>query len=180
MSVYKRILVATDFSDINRLAAERAAKLAKQDNCELVLLHVIEHFPVDGGPLSSVFQYNSGPDDALAQHVRTRMEELTQALDYQGIQTEFRITSKSARHEFLRFAKAHDMDLIIVAPHGQQAQYRWPDHNPGDEKTGYDAQSHKTGQRHQYDRSRQEDDDISEISEIHWRPPWYIALCFFN
>ena len=119
MSVYKRILVATDFSDINLLAVERAAKLAKLDSAELILLHVIEHFPVGGGPLSSVFQYNSGPDDALAQHMRTRMDELQQKLDLQDIQTEFRITSKSARFEILRFAKAHDVDLIIVAPHGQ-------------------------------------------------------------
>ena len=119
MSVYKRILVATDFSDINRLAVERASVLAKQDSCELILLHVIEHFPMDGGPLSSVFKFNTGPDDALAQHVSTRMGELVDTLEHEDIQTEFRITSKSARHEILRFAEAHAVDLIVVAPHGQ-------------------------------------------------------------
>ena len=119
MSVYKRILVAIDFSDINRVAVERATNLAKQDKSELILLHVIEHFPVDGGPLSSVFQYNTEPDDALAQHVRAKMDELKQTLDFQDLQTEFRITSKSARHEILRYAKVHDVDLIVVAPHGQ-------------------------------------------------------------
>ena len=119
MSVYKRILVATDFSDINRLAVERASALAKQDQCELILLHVFEHFPMDGDPLSSVFKYNTGPVDALAQHVRTRMDELVDILEHQDIQTEFRITSKSARNEILRFAKAHAVDLIVVAPHGQ-------------------------------------------------------------
>jgi len=119
MSVYKRILVATDFSDINRLAVERASVLAKLDNCELILLHVIEHFPIDGGPLSSVFKYNTGPDDALAQHVSIRMGELVDTLEHKDIQTEFRVTSKSARHEILRFAKAHAVDLIVVAPHGQ-------------------------------------------------------------
>lgn len=119
MSVYKRILVATDFSDINRLAVERASILAKQDKCELILLHVIEHFPMDGGPLSSVFKNNIKPDEALAQHVRARMNELVHTLEYQDIRTEFRITSKSARHEILRFAKAHAVDLIVVAPHGQ-------------------------------------------------------------
>lgn len=119
MNVYKRILVATDFSDINRVAVQRASMLAKQDKCELILLHVIEHFPVDGGPLSSVFQYNTDPDDALAQHVRARMTELILALEHKDIQTEFRITAKSARHEILRFAKVHEVDLIVVAPHGQ-------------------------------------------------------------
>lgn len=53
------------------------------------------------------------------QHMRTRMGELVDTLEHQDIQTEFRITSKSARFEILRFAKAHAVDLIVVAPHGQ-------------------------------------------------------------
>jgi len=119
MSIYKRILVATDFSDINLRAAKRAVLLAKRDSCELILLHVIEHFPVDDGPLSSVFQYNTEPTDALSLQVRARMDELKRTLRYKGIKTEFRITSKSARNEILHYAKTHDVDLIVVAPHGQ-------------------------------------------------------------
>ena len=119
MSVYKRILVTTDFSDINLLAVKRASLLAKQDNCLLIILHVIEHFPTDSGPLSSVFQYNAEPDDSLAQHVRSKLHKLKSTIDNQDVQTEFRITSKSARHEILRFAQAHEIDLIVVAPHGQ-------------------------------------------------------------
>ena len=119
MSIYKRILVATDFSDINLAAAKRAVRLAKLDKCQLILLHVIEHFPLDSGPLASVFQYNTEPVEALTQHVRTKLDELKRALRYKEIKAEFRTTSKSARHEVLRFAKAHNVDLIVVAPHGQ-------------------------------------------------------------
>jgi len=82
MRVYKRILVATDFSDINLLAAKRAVLLAKLDNSELILLHVIEHFPLDSGPLSSVFQFNTEPADALARHLRTKLDELKRTLGY--------------------------------------------------------------------------------------------------
>jgi len=119
MSVYKQILVATDFSDINRLAVKRASLLAKQNNCALILLHIIEHFPTGNGPLSSVFQYNPETVNTLSQHARSKLDELKRTLDYQDVQTEFRITSKSARYEILRFAKAHEVDLIVVAPHGQ-------------------------------------------------------------
>jgi len=118
MSIYKRILVATDFSDINLLAAKRAVQLAKRDKSELILLHVIEHFPTQGGPLSSVFQYNLAPDDALSRLIIGRMETLKKKLRYAGIKTEFRITSTSARHEILRFAGVNEVDLIVVAPHG--------------------------------------------------------------
>ena len=119
MSIYKRILIATDFTDVNLAAAKRAVSLAKQDKSELILLHVIEHFPFDSGPLSSVFQYNTESIDALAQHVRSKLDELKRVLRYKQLKAEFRATSKSARHEILRFAKAHDVDLIVVAPHGQ-------------------------------------------------------------
>ena len=119
MSIYKRILIATDFTDVNLAAAKRAVSLAKQDKSELILLHVIEHFPFDSGPLSSVFQYNTESIDALTQHVRTKLDELKRVLRYKQLKAEFRTTSKSARHEILRFAKAHDVDLIVVAPHGQ-------------------------------------------------------------
>ena len=116
MSVYKHILVAVDFSDINRLAVERASNLARQNNCELVLLHVIEHFPIDSGPLSSVFQYNTEPVEVLSQDVRAKFNELVNTLGYKDAKTEFRITSKSARYEILRFAREHEVDLIVVAP----------------------------------------------------------------
>jgi len=119
VSIYKRILIATDFTDVNLAAAKRAVSLAKQDKSELILLHVIEHFPFDSGPLSSVFQYNTESIDALAQHVRSKLDELKRVLRYKQLKAEFRATSKSARHEILRFAKAHDVDLIVVAPHGQ-------------------------------------------------------------
>lgn len=119
MTVYKKILLATDFSDSNRVALERAEKLAKQNNCELIVLHVIEHFPVDGGPLSSVFQYNDESVKDVAQHVRARMTEFVDSLEYENVQQELRMTSKSARHEILRFVDVHEVDLIVVAPNDQ-------------------------------------------------------------
>lgn len=119
MSIYKRILVATDFSDINLLAAKRAVLLARLDNSELTLLHVIEHFPSDGGPLSSVFQSSAEQNTALGSEMRTRLAKFKRALGYEEARAEFRITAKSARAEILRFAKSHDIDLIVVAPHGQ-------------------------------------------------------------
>jgi len=119
MSIYKRILVATDFTDINQFAIKRASLLAEQDNCVLILFHVIEHFPTDSGPLSSVFQYSAEPDNSLIQYVSSKLLKQKNTIEYQDVKTEFRVTSKSARHEILRFAKAHEVDLIVVAPHGE-------------------------------------------------------------
>jgi len=82
------------------------------------LLHVIEHFPYDG-PLFSALPQNLKSDDALAQQTRSRMHKLLDELKLHDAQPEIRITMKSARHEILRFAKAHGVDLIVVAPHGR-------------------------------------------------------------
>jgi universal stress protein A len=119
MSIYKRILLATDFSDINRVAAERAARLAKQENCELILFHVVEHFPMDSGPLISVFQYTTEVDEALTRDVMNKMDDLKQSLDCPEILTRLKVSTKSARHEILRFAEENKVDLIVVAPHGR-------------------------------------------------------------
>jgi universal stress protein A len=118
MSIYKRILLATDFSDINRAALKRAGKLAKLNDCELVVLYVIEHFPLDGGPLSSELFYKKEPDESMTRHIKAKLDELVSDLEHEKVTTVFRITSSSARHEILRFAKAHAVDLIVVAPHG--------------------------------------------------------------
>ncbi len=118
MNRYKRILVTTDFSDINRVAVERAALLAQQDESELIVLHVVEHFPYDG-PLFSAMPQNFKPDDVMAQQVRGKMNELLDALKLEDAQPKIRITMKSARHEILRFAQSHRVDLIVVAPHGR-------------------------------------------------------------
>lgn len=87
MNRYKRILVATDFTDINRMAVERAAILARQDKSELILLHVIEHFPYDG-PLFSALPQNLKSDDALAQQTRSRMHKLLDELNDPRLQGE--------------------------------------------------------------------------------------------
>ena len=119
MSTYTRILAATDFSDINLPAVKRAERLASQNHCELIILHVIEHFPMDVGPLASVFQSNTELIDSQIKNIVGKLDELKNTLEHKNVRTEVRITSNSARHEILKYAGEHDIDLIVVAPHGQ-------------------------------------------------------------
>ncbi len=118
MDAYKRILVAIDFSDINQAAIERAKILARQDGGKLILLHVIEHFPFDS-PLASAVPKKIGPDHKLVRSAHAKFDKLVSKYELESVQQEVRITPKSARKEILRFAAAHDVDLIMVAPHGR-------------------------------------------------------------
>jgi universal stress protein A len=118
MDAYRIILVAVDFSDINQEAIERARILARHDGSELILLHVIEHFPCDG-PLASAIPEKIGPDHELMQSARAKFDKLVSEYELENVHQEITITTKSARKEILRFAAAHEVDLIIVAPHGR-------------------------------------------------------------
>jgi universal stress protein A len=118
INAYKTILVAVDFSDINQAAIERTKILAKQNDCQLILLHVIEHFPFDS-PLGSAIPENISPDHKLAQSARAKLDRLVSEFQLENVQQEVSITTKSARKEILRFATAHNVDLIVVAPHGR-------------------------------------------------------------
>ena len=116
MGTHKNILVAVDFSDINQVAVERASKLAQLNHCPLTLLHVIEHFPLDEGPLSSVFHDSTR---ALVHEFIGKLKAMADSLDCKNVKSEVTLTSKSARFEILKFAREQKVDLIVVAPHGQ-------------------------------------------------------------
>jgi nucleotide-binding universal stress UspA family protein len=116
MGTHKNILVAVDFSDINRLAVERASKMAQLNHCRLTLLHVIEHFPLDEGPLSSVFHDSTR---ALTHEFAGKLNAMAEAMDCKKVKSEVILTAKSARFEILKFAQEQKVDLIVVAPHSQ-------------------------------------------------------------
>ena len=116
MGTHKNILVAVDFSDINRVAVERALKMAQLNHCPLTLLHVIEHFPMDEGPLSSVFHDSAR---GIVHEFVGKLKAMADSLDCENVRSEVTITSKSARFEILKFAREQKVDLIVVAPHGQ-------------------------------------------------------------
>ena len=116
MGTHKNILVAVDFSDINRVAVERALKMAQLNHCPLTLLHVIEHFPMDEGPLSSVFHDSTR---AFVHEFNGKLRAMADSLDYENVKSEVTLTVKSARFEILKFAREQKVDLIVVAPHGQ-------------------------------------------------------------
>jgi len=119
MGVHKNIMVAVDFSDINRAAVDRAANMARLNESTLTLLYVIEHFPLGNGPLGSVFGSQIDPGDSIVQEATDKLEALAETLDSGNVNIKVSITSKSARSEILRMAEELSADLIIVAPHGQ-------------------------------------------------------------
>lgn len=117
MKKYRNILCATDFSDPCRVAAERAAELARHYGAELTLLHVVEHFPVDRSNL------DIAPEDVdpVLYHEEKALSALTEVagqLKIDAVRREVRFSMESAREEILRFVAQDRTDLVVIASHG--------------------------------------------------------------
>ena len=108
---FKRILVPIDFSDISQAALRQAAVLAERFRAELVLLHVIETYPID---------YVVGLPDT--RQLNKSLEDTAQAkLD--------KLASEAGRartmvrwgkpfQEIVKTAEKLPADLIVLTTHG--------------------------------------------------------------
>lgn len=111
------ILVPTDFSQHSEVAATYAAEFASRFNAELHLLHVLQE-PLVMGP---------DPDAGLAM---IDVEDLRAKVDaslsdwseaHFGMEHDVQQSTKvgSSYVEILRYARAHDIDLIVISSHGR-------------------------------------------------------------
>ncbi len=118
MEAYQHILCATDFCDHCTAAAERAANLAGLFGAELTLLHVVEYFPEQRSN-QEIAPENVDPATYREQQARSSLMELARHLGKGSMAQEVRFTTRSARHEIVRFAQQHAIDLIVLATHGR-------------------------------------------------------------
>ncbi len=115
MANYQRILVAVDLTEESDQVIERAVEIARQNDAELNLIHVIEivsfayggDIPMD---LSSI-------QDQMDQHARKRIAEKAEALDYPVKQTY--VATGNTESEIHEVAGSIDADLIIIGSHGR-------------------------------------------------------------
>lgn len=117
MKRYRRILCATDFSDCCRIAAERAAELARLYGARLTLLHVVEHFPVDRSN-DEIAPEDIDPARYHEERAYAALADLAGHLGHGKVRQEVRFCMQSARHEILRYVEEHGTDLVVIGPHG--------------------------------------------------------------
>ena len=110
------ILVATDFGEASDVAIEYGRALARTFGSSLHLLHVMENrflrpSPVDPHQLTTAtasrLSQRLTDDDRSALHATAVLE-----------------TSDSPAEEIVKFAKAHNIDLIVMGTHGRGAMAR--------------------------------------------------------
>jgi nucleotide-binding universal stress UspA family protein len=118
MTLIRRILVPTDFSDGAREALEWAVSLGREFKAELILLHVVENltvgyasdlFPV---PMAEVYEEISG-------YARTEIAKLAEEVRAKGVTVTERLAQGTPSAEIIRIAKEEPVDLVVVGSHGK-------------------------------------------------------------
>ena len=110
MTAYRRILAAIDLTPGSLPVAARACEIARADNGELHLLHVVEVVPLEqmGESLGPVIQI----DLLLTTRAQKQMEKLLHEL---GLPPDAgHIESGSVQSEILRYARTFNSDLIVL------------------------------------------------------------------
>ena len=119
----KRILVPTDFSDHAEYALKVAAQIARKNNGEIYLLHMLEmpsHISNDGiGESNAVGSSSDIPEVMFfMEKTRERFQEVVNEPYLQGINIIEAIQFEKAFDGIISHSKKHNIDLVVMGSHG--------------------------------------------------------------
>ncbi len=121
MSLYRHILIATDYSAAARQVAEKGFALAKGCAARVSLLHVVEYIP-PFNLSSDLVMPEFDLEQEMLENARERMHDLTKELaqrhdiDVETVQTWVELGSP--KEEIVRIAAERSVDLIVMGSHG--------------------------------------------------------------
>jgi universal stress protein A len=116
MNGYRNVLLAVDFNAGTERVVERAVELCKLYGSRLSLLHVVEPIPVDAGA-ETVVPPSLYLEQDYAEQARRKLAEIRANSHLAEVQ-EF-VSMGHTKHEILRHAQEHAIDLIVVGSHGR-------------------------------------------------------------
>jgi nucleotide-binding universal stress UspA family protein len=125
--MFKRILIATDGSELSQKAADNGIELAKLSGGEVVALQVVPRYPVsyfEGGATISPTEVTriekEWADIGLATVGKLKAQAEAQGVQATGITTH----SDMIAEAIIAAAKKHNCDLIVMASHGRRGLSR--------------------------------------------------------
>ena len=112
----KKILVPTDFSKHAEYALKVAAQIAKKDDSEIILIHMLE-LPTTGN--DAITSSHEIPELMLFKNAAiAKLDNLMNAPYLQGIKTTKVIQFEIAFDGIMSNQKTHNADLIVMGSHG--------------------------------------------------------------
>lgn len=120
MKSIKRILYATDYSKASGRALDEAVKLAKQNNAELWVVHVIEPLVtyVSGEDFGGAELYMR-LEETTKRDAESSMKKLMQRLERLRVKAKSLLLKGSPHEQIVKAAKNKKADMIVVGTHGR-------------------------------------------------------------
>ena len=115
----KTVLVPTDFSDASESALRYGKAMAEAFGATLHVVHVMEDLLAHAWAAEVYVSSMPQLRDEIEKESRQRLETLLGAEDRQRFRAETALLAGNPFLEIIRYAKAHEADLIVMGTHGR-------------------------------------------------------------
>lgn len=119
MKRIRKILYATDYSKASDRALEEAINLAKQNEAELSVVHVLEPIPYAGGEEFGGAELYMRLEDASKREAQASMAKLMRRLQRSKVKAKSLLLRGSAHDQIVKAAKSKKVDMIVIGTHGR-------------------------------------------------------------
>lgn len=127
--MYKKILVATDGTNLSEKAVTHAMSLAIEHDAELFVLNIIPHFQqyfFDGSLMTAKEEEIERLQNNWIQKSTALLEEIKKRGEEKGIKiTTLLKHSKMVSKGIIKATKENNIDLIVMASHGRKGLDRF-------------------------------------------------------
>ncbi|BBL56730.1 universal stress protein [Methylomonas koyamae] len=117
MTLYKHILLAADFFEHGGQVAEKAKRIAEQNQAQLSLVHVVDNLPITDPAYGPMIPFDVDLTQELIEATKKRLAELGQKLEV-PVERQW-LEMGSPKLEIVRVAEERQVDLIVVGSHGR-------------------------------------------------------------
>jgi nucleotide-binding universal stress UspA family protein len=115
----KKILHATDFSKASARALQEAIKLAKDNDAQLLLVHVIEPTPYMTGAEFDGAEIYARLEDLARRNAQSSMSKLMERLKKSRVKAESLLLRGSSHEQIVKTARNKKADMIVIGTHGR-------------------------------------------------------------
>jgi nucleotide-binding universal stress UspA family protein len=125
--MYKRLLVATDGSELSTKAVSSAIELSAAIGAELVALYVVPHYPTSyfEGGMSLSADDVARTEKKWAEDGQAIVDQVQRDATAKGVTAKAAtVRSGLVAETILSAAKKHGCDLIVMASHGRKGIQR--------------------------------------------------------
>ncbi|TVQ97284.1 MAG: universal stress protein [Deltaproteobacteria bacterium] len=116
---FRRILAPVDFSDYSRDSLEVAARIARDENAELHVLHAYEYAGLAQIASATSITATQSFQEELEEQSRRQLQTLIDEVDLKDLTPQLHLRVGLAAQEIITFARDEQVDLVVMGSIGR-------------------------------------------------------------